>query len=162
MLSAGKGALYRAELRDAKLPGEVRIERDLRTPGIDEEGDFVAAIYAHANHRQRIGFYELQSRTRPVAMQFIGSLALEALQLRNVQARILRNNQLVAAHVDAVQRGRRLLEIVAAIKHLGQHDLWRRRHLAAGLSLFPAISAHRQAGWKAMQCGPTGGLLNSP
>ena len=85
VLSAGKRALYRAELRDAKLLGEVRVERDLRTPGIDEEGDFVAAVYAHANHRQRIGLYELQTRTRPVAMQFIRSLALEALQLRNVQ-----------------------------------------------------------------------------
>jgi len=56
-------------------------------------------------------------------MQFIRRLALEALQLRNVQCRILRNNQLVAPHVDAVQRSGCLLEIVAAIKHLGQHDL---------------------------------------
>ena len=56
MLAAGKSALDRAELRDAKLFGEIRVERDLRTPGIYEEGDFVAAVYAHVDHRQRIGF----------------------------------------------------------------------------------------------------------
>ena len=63
VLATGKGAFYRAELRDAKLLGEFRIERDLRTPGIDEEGDFVAAVYAHGDHRQRLGFYELQTST---------------------------------------------------------------------------------------------------
>jgi len=56
VLPAGKGALYRPELRDAELLGEIRVERDLRTPGIDKEGDFVAAVYAHVDHRQRIGF----------------------------------------------------------------------------------------------------------
>ena len=34
------------------------------------------------------------------------------------------HDQLVAAHVDALERSRCLLEIVAAIKRLGQHDLW--------------------------------------
>ena len=63
VLATGKGACYRAELRDAKLEGEFRIERDLRTPGIDEEGEFVAAVYAHAENRQRLGLYELQTRT---------------------------------------------------------------------------------------------------
>ena len=124
MLPAGKCALYRAELRDAKLLGEIRVERDLRTPGIDEEGDFLAAVYAHVDHRQRIGLYELHTRACPVAMQFIGRLALETLQLRNVQCRILLTNQLVAAYVDALERSRCFLEIVAAIKRLGQHDLW--------------------------------------
>ena len=123
MLTAGKSALHRPELRNAKLPGEVRVERDLRTPGIDEEGDLVAAVNAHADQRQRIGLQELQARSFPGALHLIGRLALEALQLRDIQGRILRNDQLVAAHVDAVQRSRCLLEIVAAIKRLGQHDL---------------------------------------
>ena len=56
VLPAGKGALYRPELRDAKLLGELRVERDLRTAGVDEESDLVAAVYAHVDHRQRIGF----------------------------------------------------------------------------------------------------------
>ena len=56
VLPAGKGTLDRAELRDAKLLGKLRVERDLRTPGINEEGDFVAAVYAHVDNRQRIGF----------------------------------------------------------------------------------------------------------
>jgi hypothetical protein len=85
MLAAGKGALYRPELRDAELPGEVCVEGDLRTPGVDEEGDLVAAVYAYADHRQRIGPDELQARTFPAAMHFIGGLALEALQLRYIQ-----------------------------------------------------------------------------
>ena len=55
VLAAGKRALHLAELRKAKLLGELRVERDLRTPGVDEEGDLVAAVYAHADHRQRIG-----------------------------------------------------------------------------------------------------------
>ena len=57
-------------------------------------------------------------------MQFIGRLALKTLQHRNVQCRVLLTNQLVAAHVNALQRSRCLLEIVAAIKRLGQHDFW--------------------------------------
>ena len=94
MLPAGKGALHRAELRDAKLLGKVRVERDLRTSGIDEERDLVAAIYAHVEYWQRIGPYKLHVRTFHVALQFIGRLSLETLQLRNVQCRILRSNQL--------------------------------------------------------------------
>ena len=65
MLPAGKGALYRAELRDAKLLRELGVERDLRTPGIDEEGDFLAAVYAHVDQRKRIGLYELNSAYLP-------------------------------------------------------------------------------------------------
>src|SRR5436190_1244436 len=68
-------------------------------------------------------FLTVQPRTCPAALQFIWRLALEALQLRDIQRRVLRNNQLVAAHLDAVQRSRCPLEIIAAIKHLGQHDL---------------------------------------
>ena len=124
MLPAGKGALYRSELRDAKLLREFGVERDLRTPGIDEESDFLATVYAHIDQRKRIGLYELHTRACPVAFQFIGRLALETLQHRNVQCRILLTNQLVAAHVNALQRSRCFLEIVAAIKRLGQHDLW--------------------------------------
>src|SRR6266567_5858518 len=56
VLAAGKSTLDRPESRHAKFPAEVRIESHLRTPGIDEEGDFVAAVYAHADYRQRIGF----------------------------------------------------------------------------------------------------------
>src|SRR4051812_17931450 len=47
VLPAGERALYRRKLRDAKLLGEVRVEHDLRTPGIDEEGDFVASVDSH-------------------------------------------------------------------------------------------------------------------
>jgi hypothetical protein len=161
VLSAGKGALYSAELRDAKLLREIGVERDLRTPSIDEEGDFLAAIYAHIDERQRIGLHELHTRACAVAMQFIGRLALEALQHRNVQCRILLTNQLVAAHVDALQRSRCLLEIVAAIKRLRQHDFWIGILRLQGLSLFPAISAHHRADSKATRFGPAGALPNS-
>jgi hypothetical protein len=34
MLSAGKGALHSSEFRDTKLPGEVRVERDLGSAGV--------------------------------------------------------------------------------------------------------------------------------
>src|SRR5207237_3402535 len=85
MLAAGKRALHRPELWDAKLLGELRIECHLRTPGIDEEGNLVAAVDAHLDHRQRIGLEEFDTRTCPVAMHLIGRLALEALQLRNIQ-----------------------------------------------------------------------------
>lgn len=111
--------MHHSELRYTKLPGEIGVERDLRSPGIDEEGDRVAAIDAHAHHRQRIGLQERQTRTLSVALHLIRRLALETLQLCSVQCRTLRNNQLVAADVDAIQRSRRLLEIVAAIKYLG-------------------------------------------
>ena len=53
--AAGKGALHLAELRKAKLLGELRVERDLRAPGVDEEGGLLAAVYAHADQGQRIG-----------------------------------------------------------------------------------------------------------
>src|SRR6185369_10428100 len=56
VLAAGEGALHRAELRNAKLPGKVGVERDLRASGVDKEGDFVAAVYPHIDQRQRIGF----------------------------------------------------------------------------------------------------------
>src|SRR5262249_15622800 len=70
-------------------------------------------------------------RACPVTSHFIGRLALEALQLRNVECRILRSDQLVTGHIYAAERSRCLLEIVAAIKHLCQHDfcirvIWRR------------------------------------
>ena len=116
--------MHRPELRHTKLLCEFRIERDLRNPGIDEKGDFLAAVYAHINQRQRIGLYELETRACAVAMQFIGRLALKTLQLRNVECRILLTNQLIAAHVHAVQRSGRFLKIVAAIKYLGQHNSW--------------------------------------
>ena len=55
-------------------------------------------------------------------MQFIG---VWPLKLSNTASsiRILIANQLVAAYVDAVQRGRCFLKIVATIKRLGQHNL---------------------------------------
>jgi hypothetical protein len=72
VLPAGKSALYCAELRDPELFGEISVERDLRTPGIDEEGDFLTAVYAHIDHRQRIRFYELHACACFIASQFIG------------------------------------------------------------------------------------------
>src|SRR4029453_3395864 len=59
VLPPGKGALHCAELRDAKLLCEVRVEHDLRTPGIDEESYFLAAVYAHVQHGERISLYKL-------------------------------------------------------------------------------------------------------
>src|SRR2546423_10474228 len=123
MLPAGKRALHRAELWRPKLFRELSVKRDLRTAGIDKEGDFVLAVYAHVYDRKRIGPHEFQARTFLFALQIISLLALEALQLRNVQRRVLLTDQLVAADVDAFQRSRCLLKIVAAIKHFGQHDL---------------------------------------
>ncbi|MGB6906214.1 MAG: hypothetical protein WBE04_03735, partial [Methyloceanibacter sp.] len=52
----------------------------------------------------------------------IGRLALEAFQFRDIQRRILLDKQFIAADIDAAQRRRRSLEIVAAIKRFGQHD----------------------------------------
>ncbi len=57
-------------------------------------------------------------------MKFVGRLAFKTLEHRNVQCRVLLTNQLVAAHVYALQRSRCFWEIVAAIKCLGQHDFW--------------------------------------
>jgi len=56
-------------------------------------------------------------------MQFIRRLALEALQLRNVQTRILLNNQLVIAHVDSVQRSHCLFGNRPCDKTPRQQDL---------------------------------------
>jgi hypothetical protein len=123
VLAAGKGALHGAELRDAQLPGEVRVERNLRAPGVDEKGDLAAAVHAHAHQRQRIRPQESQARRLAIALHLIRRLALEALELRDIQCRILRDDQLVGTHVDAAQRSHRLFEIVAAIVHLGEHDL---------------------------------------
>src|SRR5437870_3696625 len=116
MLPAGKRALNAAELLNAQLLGEFGVERDLRTAGIDEKCDFGAAIYAYVDNWQRIGLHELHTRTFAVALQFVWRLALEAFQLRNIQTRILLNDQLVGAHVDAVQRGRCLLKVISTIK----------------------------------------------
>ena len=46
---------------------------------------------------------EFQARDLPVAVQFIGRLALEALQLGDVQGRILLDDQLVGGDIDAVE-----------------------------------------------------------
>ena len=89
MLTAGKSALHRAELRDVQLAGEVRIERNLRASGVDEEGDLVAPVYAHADQRQRICPQELETHRLSVAAHFIRPLALEALQHRKIECRIL-------------------------------------------------------------------------
>ena len=80
-------------------------------------------VYAHVYDRKGIGPHEFQTRTFLFAVQIVRLLALEAFQLRNVQRRVLLIDQLVAADIDAFQRSRCLLKIVAAIKHLGQHDL---------------------------------------
>ncbi len=109
---------------DAKLLGEVRVECNLRAPGVDEKSDLVAPVYADTDQRQRICPQELETHDLPVALHLIGCLALEALQLRNIECRILIDDQLVGIHVDAIQRSRRLFEIVAAIVGLGKHDLW--------------------------------------
>jgi hypothetical protein len=61
------------------------IERYLRTSRIDEKGDFIATVYPHIDHWERIGFYKLQTYTCAVAFHFIGRLAFEAFQLRNIQ-----------------------------------------------------------------------------
>jgi hypothetical protein len=54
-------------------------------------------------------------------LDFVGCLALKAFQLSDIQCRILRNKQFVAAHLHA--RSCRLLKIVAPIKLLCEHDL---------------------------------------
>ncbi len=82
-----------------------------------------AAVHAHADERQRIGPQEFHARALPVAAHLVGHLALEALQLRDIERRILRDDQRIRADVDAAQRRRRLLEIVAAVVDLGEHDL---------------------------------------
>ena len=56
-------------------------------------------------------------------MELIGRLALEALEFRHVQRRILRGDERVGGDVDAFQRGHRLVEIVAPTIRLGEHDL---------------------------------------
>src|SRR6478672_11505547 len=79
-------------------------------PGIDEEGDLVAAVDAHADHRQRTAVQELQPRRLPVALHIIGRLALETFQLRDIQRRILRNDQRVGADVDDSEAAARVRE----------------------------------------------------
>ena len=89
VLATGKSALHRPELRDAKLPGEFRVERHLRAAGVDEKSDLVAPVHAHADQWQRVCPQEFQTRTLPIAAHLVRRLALEALQLRNIQRRIL-------------------------------------------------------------------------
>ena len=80
-------------------------------------------VHAHADQRQRIRPQELQTRTLPTALHLIGRLALEAPQLRDIQCRVLRDDQLIGTHVDAAQRSRRLFEIVQPVIRFGEHDL---------------------------------------
>ena len=68
VLTAGKRALHVAELRQAKLLGELRVERDLRTAGVDEEGDLVTAIDAYTDQGQRIGLEEFHARELTIAL----------------------------------------------------------------------------------------------
>ena len=115
--------MHLAELGKAELLGEVGIERDLRAAGVDEEDDLLAAIHPHADDRQRAGGVdEFEPRDLAVALQFIGRLAFEALKRGDVQGRILLGDELVSGNVDAVECGSRLLEVVAAIECLRQHD----------------------------------------
>src|SRR4249919_3437779 len=107
MLTASERALNVAELRKPKLLREVGVEPELRTPGIDEEAD-LAAVHAHADHRQRSSVQEFEARGLPVAVHIIRRLAVEALQLRNVQGRILLDDQLIGADLDSAERRRRL------------------------------------------------------
>ena len=85
LLAAGERALHVAELRKAELLGELGVEPELGASGIDEEIDLVAAVYPHADDRQRRGFQEFEARGLPVPVHLIGRLALEALQLGDVQ-----------------------------------------------------------------------------
>jgi len=110
-------------LREAELFRELRVEPELRTTSIDEEGDFVPAIHAHVDDGQRASVHEFEAGLLAITVQLVRRLALEAPQLRDIQCRVLGDDQFVAAHVDAVERRCRPLEIVAAIKRLGQHDL---------------------------------------
>src|SRR6266513_4000571 len=95
-------------------------------------------------------------------MQFIGRLALEALQLRNIQRGILRSNELVVAHVDGLQRSHCLLEIVAAIKHLGEHDLRVDVTRLENYGPFQAFLRIVKPVGKQCNATRTGGLPNSP
>src|SRR5947209_7800673 len=100
LLAARKRPLYRPKLRQAQFSSKICIEQDFRTPGIDEERHRLTAIYPHADQRQRLGPQELQMRTSAVALHFIRCLALEALQLRDVQCRVTRDDHLVPRQID--------------------------------------------------------------
>ena len=48
--------------------GELRVERDLRTAGVDEESDLVTAIDAYTDQGQRIGLEEFHARELTIAL----------------------------------------------------------------------------------------------
>ena len=102
MLTAGKRALHRAVLRNAELPREFRVQRNLRASGVDEKSHFAAAIHTHADQGQRVCAQEFETRHLPFAEHLVGRLPLEASKFRDVQSRILRDDQSIRAHVDAV------------------------------------------------------------
>ena len=65
LLSARKRALH---LLEAELFRELRVEPELRTTSIDEEGDFVPAIDAHVDDGQRASVHCVISGPALVAM----------------------------------------------------------------------------------------------
>ena len=92
LLTTGKRALHFAELWEAELFRELRIEPELRTTRINEKGDFFPAIDTHVDHGQRTFVHEFEARLVSIAVQLVRLLAPEALQLRNIQCRVLRDN----------------------------------------------------------------------
>jgi hypothetical protein len=60
-LSTCEGAFDRAKLRHTKLFGEVRVEGDYRTSGIDEKSDVRTAVYLHADEGQRVDLREFDT-----------------------------------------------------------------------------------------------------
>ena len=89
LLSARKRALHFAELLEAELFRELRVEPELRTTSIDEEGDFVPAIDAHVDDGQRASVHEFEAGLLAITVQLVRRLALEAPQLRDIQCRVL-------------------------------------------------------------------------
>src|ERR1700730_14289492 len=83
-------------------------------------------------------------------MHFIGRLALEALQLRNIQCRILRSYQLVGAYLDATPGPVRTscgIELVATQSYCDVRDGLDTLIVAGGVGIEQACKDPPLVGW---------------
>ena len=75
-------------------------EHNLRTSGVEEKCDFIAAVDPYADKRKRIGPQKFHVHALSAVAQFVWRLTVEALQLRYIQSGVLRKHQLIGAQID--------------------------------------------------------------
>ena len=93
LLSARKRALHFAELLEAELFRELRVEPELRTTSIDEEGDFVPAIDAHVDDGQRASVHEFEAGLLAITVQLVRRIQCRVLGFRLFSKTAMRDDQ---------------------------------------------------------------------